>query len=79
MFALPHIVPKPCASVLVNLYLFVLTFLFPRWFMAYSAVGFDDVNRSLYNVALRILGLFWVIYFWIIFNLFSAQVCHAHK
>ena len=42
--------------------------------MAYSSMGFDDVNRSLYNAALRILGLFWIFYFWIVFNLFSAQV-----
>ena len=43
--------------------------------MAYSSLGFDDVNRSLYNAALRILGLFWIFYFWVVFNLFSAQVC----
>ena len=44
------------------------------WFMSYALLGFDDVNRALHNAALRLLGLFWIFYFWVIFTLFSAQL-----
>ena len=44
------------------------------WFMSYALLGFDDVNRALHNAALRLMGLFWIFYFWVIFTLFSAQL-----
>ena len=42
--------------------------------MSYALLGFDDVNRALHNAALRLMGLFWIFYFWVIFTLFSAQL-----
>ena len=35
------------------------------WFMSYALLGFDDVNRALHNAALRLMGLFWIFYFWV--------------
>ena len=37
-------------------------------------LGFDDANRNLYNAALRVYGVFWIFYFWVVFALFDAQI-----